>query len=143
MKKLLVIEEERERNRAMEDLLKEEEVLQAYDWAITGNEAWGFLSDNSYAAVSFDIMVKKGDGPNIVEQVMRKQMGLFLLRKLRGGAFENHGTPRDVPVVVFSAITNEEDIKEIKGLLGANGFFFQKPFDPIQVLAKLKELMSV
>jgi DNA-binding response OmpR family regulator len=137
---ILVIEDEKMLNRALEDALIRNKYQ--YCWVETGHDAWEKLSNNHYSLVILDVMVRPGQGTLIPEEIQRREMGLFLLKELRNGTFIANGAKPDTPVIICTAITDANNIEYIRELIGYLGAFYQKPKKPSEIMDKIKELLN-
>ena len=111
--RLLLAEDERSLSRAVTVLLRKNhyEVDPVYD----GEEALAYLCSGNYDGAILDIMMPKLDG-------------IAALRKIRERS--------NVPVIFLTA--KSEDVDKIQGLnLGADDYV-TKPFNPVEVLARVK-----
>ena len=111
--RLLLAEDEKSLSRAVTVLLRKNhyEVDPVYD----GEEALDYLNSGNYDGAILDIMMPKLDG-------------ISTLAKIRDRS--------NVPVIFLTA--KSEDVDKIQGLnLGADDYV-TKPFNPVEVLARVK-----
>jgi len=116
---VMVVEDDREMNKLQQELLAAHgmDSLPAYD----GMEALEVCLRCGADAVLLDLMLPRMDG-------------LETCRRLR----ESH--PSGMPIVIVTALANEECRKE--GLEAGANAYFCKPFDPDEVILRLRQLMA-
>ena len=113
MYNILVVDDDKEIVGAIEIYLKKEgyNILKAYN----GEEALDIVNNNEIHLIILDIMMPKKDGIETLEEI----------RKTNG-----------VPVILLSA--KSEDYDKIGGLnLGADDYI-TKPFNPLELIARVK-----
>lgn len=104
----------------------------ACDVAQSLAEAVAFLTTRAYPLVSLDLMIPEIT-PERAPSLPDLQCGLGLLAKIRGGEFEKHGTPRDVPVYVLTCVLESEARAQLSELAPVE--VLTKP-TPVRVLAE-------
>lgn len=109
-----------------------------------GAEAWESLQSTKYDLVLLDIMLPPDHEKEIpaLAGVQRLDMGLYLLEKLRDGKFESHGTSRDAPVVVISAVPGVDRWKRIEEFVGNDHWCLEKPVSPYDVVKEVKQALG-
>ena len=113
MYNILVVDDDREIVKAIEIYLKREgyNVIKAYD----GNEALNQVKENEIHLIILDVMMPKKDGMQTLEELRKKN---------------------SIPVIMLSA--KSEDYDKISGLeLGADDYI-TKPFNPLELVARVK-----
>lgn len=116
MYNILVVDDDKEIVKAIEIYLQNENyhILKAYD----GEEALRVIAKHEVQLVILDIMMPKKDGLETLE-VIRKNLS--------------------IPVIMLSA--KSEDIDKINGLnIGADDYV-TKPFNPVELIARVNALM--
>ncbi|TCO76897.1 response regulator transcription factor [Marinisporobacter balticus] len=116
MKNILIVDDEAEIVELLKVYLENHDfyVLEAYD----GEKALSLLEKNRVDAMILDIMMPKMNGIELIKKIRRKS---------------------NIPVIFLSA--KDEDIDKIYGLgLGADDYM-TKPFNPLEVVARLKSLI--
>ncbi len=120
MKKVLVVDDEEDMLRLVENLLRGEfEVLTAE----SGEEALRLIEDEMPDIVLLDIMMPGMDGWDFLEK----------FRKLRGA--------EKVPVIIFSI---RSDASEVLSALAVEGVvdYITKPFDPEDMKIRIRRAMG-
>lgn len=116
MYNILVVDDDKEIVKAIEIYLQKENymILKAYD----GVEALKILEENDVHLVILDVMMPKKDGIATLEEIRREKV---------------------IPVIILSA--KSEDIDKINGLnIGADDYL-AKPFNPVELIARVNALM--
>ena len=115
---ILVVDDDREIVDSIAIFLSGENynVLKAYD----GIEALDILSENEVHLMILDIMMPKMDG-------------IKTLMKLRES--------RNIPVIMLSA--KSEDADKILGLTAGADDYVTKPFNPSELVTKLKTILYI
>lgn len=146
-KRILIVEEEL--CKPIEDnallILLDDNGIE-YDIAETGAEAFGFLEKNRYDMICLDIMLEannEGKAPKLPADLKRVDVGVYILEKLRSGAFELDGAAKDTPVVVVSAVTGYERRKKIIKLLKKEEYYIQKPTEPKEIFKAIKNILGL
>jgi CheY-like chemotaxis protein len=143
--KILFVEDDLPENDA-DDILWTLLINESYDVTPvrTGAEAWESLQSTKYDLVLLDIMLPPGHRKVIppLAGVQRLDMGLYLLKELRSARFESHGTSRDVPVVVVSAVPGVVRWHNIGKLVGDNQCCLEKPVSPYDVVNAVKQALG-
>ena len=113
MYNILVCDDDKEIVKAIEIYLVKENynVLKAYD----GEQCLKILKENTIHLIILDIMMPKKDGIETIEEIRKE---------------------KSIPVIMLSAKSEDED--KIKGLnLGADDYV-TKPFNPLELIARVK-----
>jgi len=116
--KVLIVDDDREIVELLNIYLKNEgyDVLKAYN----GQQALNYIkNDDEIELVILDVMMPKVNGIEVVE-------------KLRE---ENHS----IPVIILSAKSSDND--KIQGLISGADDYVTKPFNPLEVIARVKSLL--
>lgn len=116
MYKILVVDDDKEIVKAIEIYLGKEnyEIIKAYD----GEQALEKIKENEIQLVILDIMMPKKDGIETLEEIRKD---------------------KNIPVIILSA--KSEDIDKINGLnIGADDYV-TKPFNPIELIARVNALI--
>ena len=119
-KKILVVDDEPNVVRTLTFVLKKE----GYDVssAVNGEEAIAKIKESKPSLMFLDIMMPKKDGYEVCQE-LKSDLNL-----------------RDIHIVMLSAKGQETD-KEKALSVGANEFM-TKPFSPIGVIGRVKELLA-
>lgn len=128
MAKILFVEDEIHFNQRYIELLRDD-LQHEVDIAQDGSEALEKLCMEKYDLILLDIMMPQGE--KIGQAVNGSQTGIEILRRLRNGAIEN--ADRNIPVIVFSAVAEREDMREIESLDVSD--YLKKPvrFDELKI----------
>ena len=113
MYNILVVDDDKEIVKAIEIYLEKENyfIYKAYD----GEEALKQINDNVINLIIMDIMMPKKDGIETLEEIRKN---------------------KDIPVILLSA--KSEDSDKIIGLdVGADDYI-TKPFNPLELIARVK-----
>lgn len=116
MYKILVVDDDKEIVKAIEIYLGKEnyKIIKAYD----GEQALEKIKENEIQLVILDIMMQKKDGIETLEEIRKD---------------------KNIPVIILSA--KSEDIDKINGLnIGADDYV-TKPFNPIELIARVNALI--
>lgn len=116
MYKILVVDDDKEIVKAIEIYLGKEnyEIIKAYD----GEQALKEIKKNEIQLIILDVMMPKKDGIETLEEIRRD---------------------KNIPVIMLSA--KSEDIDKINGLnIGADDYV-TKPFNILEVKARIKAIM--
>lgn len=116
MYKILVVDDDKEIVKAIEIYLGKEnyKIIKAYD----GEQALEKIKENEIQLVILDIMMPKKDGIETLEEIRKN---------------------KNIPVIILSA--KSEDIDKINGLnIGADDYV-TKPFNILEVKARIKAIM--
>ena len=117
MYKILVVDDDKEIVKAIEIYLGKEnyEIIKAYD----GEQALKEIKKNEIQLIILDVMMPKKDGIETLEEIRRD---------------------KNIPVIMLSA--KSEDIDKINGLnIGADDYV-TKPFNPIELIARVNALIK-
>jgi len=116
---VMIVEDDREMNQLQQELLAVHglDSVAAYD----GAEALEVCCKCDADAVMLDLMLPRMDG-------------FETCRKLRQGPHPN------IPIVIVTALDNNECRQE--GLAAGADAYFSKPFDPDEVISKLRQLLD-
>ena len=115
--KILVIDDDKEIVQLLEIYIRNEgyEPVAAYN----GKEALTKLNTNpDIALVILDLMMPEMDGMEVIKQVRKDS---------------------DIPILVLSAKT--ADMDKIQGLISGADDYVTKPFNPLEVMARVKSLL--
>lgn len=115
--KILVVDDDKEIVQLLEIYIRNEgyEPVAAYN----GKEALTKLNTNpDIALVILDLMMPEMDGMEIIKQVRKDS---------------------DIPILVLSAKT--ADMDKIQGLISGADDYVTKPFNPLEVMARVKSLL--
>ncbi|MFQ9706629.1 MAG: response regulator transcription factor [Limosilactobacillus pontis] len=115
--KILVVDDDKEIVQLLEIYIRNEgyEPLAAYN----GKEALTKLNTNpDIALVILDLMMPEMDGMEVIKQVRKDS---------------------DIPILVLSAKT--ADMDKIQGLISGADDYVTKPFNPLEVMARVKSLL--
>ena len=145
--RILFIEDQPERNRALQEILEDEYTVEKVG---TAGKAFEKLRDNAYDLLILDIMIPVGNLQDYLRDVRPNTAGITILNWLRKSD-DKLKTSQSVPVVTVSAIIEEDDIQFIKSILLTNiaqqrGFvvdelFFSKPYKIIAVKKVIDALL--
>ena len=116
MYNILVVDDDKEIVKAIEIYLGKEnyKIIKAYD----GEQALEKIKENEIQLVILDIMMPKKDGIETLEEIRKD---------------------KNIPVIILSA--KSEDIDKINGLnIGADDYV-TKPFNPIELIARVNALI--
>ena len=116
MYKILVVDDDKEIVKAIEIYLGKEnyEIIKAYE----GEQALKEIKKNEIQLIILDVMMPKKDGIETLEEIRRD---------------------KNIPVIMLSA--KSEDIDKINGLnIGADDYV-TKPFNPIELIARINALI--
>lgn len=91
------------------------EVVKAFD----GEEAWQVLSQGEVDLAILDVMMPKMEGIEVVEKARRADIS--------------------TPIIIASAKTADHD--KIEGLITGADDYVTKPFNPLEVIARVKSLL--
>ena len=115
--KILVVDDDKEIVQLMEIYIRNEgyEPVAAYN----GKEALTKLNTNpDIGLVILDLMMPEMDGMEVIKQVRKDS---------------------DIPILVLSAKTTDMD--KIQGLISGADDYVTKPFNPLEVMARVKSLL--
>jgi DNA-binding response OmpR family regulator len=117
MKKVLVIEDEKEMARGLKDLLE----FEGYDVTIagTGKEGFQFLGRNAPDCIILDLMLPDMSGYEICEQIRRKKL--------------------NTPILMLTAKAQEYD--KVRGFRVGADDYLTKPFSVGELLARVMALL--
>ncbi|QQK80014.1 response regulator transcription factor [Salicibibacter cibi] len=117
MKKMLIIEDEMHIAELERDYLQ----VNGYssDIAMTGEEGLKLANENNYDLIILDLMLPGVDG-------------FYICRKLRDRL--------DIPILMVTA--RKEDIDKIRGFDRGADDYIQKPFNPSELVARVKAHLS-
>ncbi|MDQ0061351.1 response regulator transcription factor [Paenibacillus harenae] len=115
-RRILVVDDEREIADLIEIYLKNEgfETVKAYD----GEQALDLFGKHSFDLVILDIMMPKMDGLEVCRRLRQDQA---------------------VPILMLSAKT--QDMDKIMGLMTGADDYMIKPFNPLELLARVRSLL--
>lgn len=117
MKRILVVDDEKNMRKIISDYIKSSEM--AVETACDGEEALEMIEENHYDLVVLDVMMPKMDGWSVLRQIKKN---------------------KDIPVLMLTARSEEND--EIFGLeLGADEYI-GKPFSPKILMARIALLLK-
>ena len=113
MYQILVVDDDREIANAKEIYLSREgyKVLKAYD----GEEALNIIKNNEIHLIILDVMMPKKDGIETLEEIRKT---------------------KTIPVIMLSA--KSEDYDKIAGLDTGADDYITKPFNPLELIARVK-----
>ena len=116
MYNILVVDDDKEIVKAIEIYLGKEnyKIFKAYD----GNEALKILKENDIQLVILDIMMPNKDGLETLEEIRKN---------------------KKIPVIMLSA--KSEDIDKINGLNCGADDYVTKPFNPVELIARVNALI--
>lgn len=116
MHNILIVDDDKEIVKAIEIYLGKENytIFKAYD----GNQALEQISKNNIQLVILDIMMPNKNGLETLEQIRKD---------------------KNIPVIMLSA--KSEDIDKINGLNTGADDYITKPFNPIELIARVNALM--
>lgn len=117
MKRILLAEDEEVLRMLIVDTLEDEEYQ--VDEAADGEEALHFIKQNEYDLLILDYMMPVYSGMEVIEKVREKSM---------------------VKILMLSAKSQQYEQDKILSI-GANDFM-AKPFSPLQLLEKVKEMLN-
>ena len=87
-----------------------------------------------------DINLEKGTNKSL-QAVRRAEVGLNVLQRIRRGKFEEAGNPKDIPVVVLSAVILVDVMDKIRKLVSEE-YYLIKPKTPATVADVLKRAIE-
>ena len=113
---ILVVDDDKEIVKAIEIYLGKEnyKIIKAYD----GEQALEKIKENEIQLVILDIMMPKKDGIETLEEIRKDQ---------------------NIPVIMLSA--KSEDIDKINGLNNGADDYITKPFNPVELIARVNALI--
>ena len=113
---ILVVDDDKEIVKAIGIYLKNEnyEILKAYD----GEEAIKIINNEKVDLIILDIMMPKKNGIETLEEIRKD---------------------KNIPVILLSA--KSEDIDKINGLTYGADDYITKPFNPVELIARVKALL--
>ena len=113
---ILVVDDDKEIVKAIGIYLKNEnyEILKAYD----GEEAIKIINNEKVDLIILDIMMPKKNGIETLEEIRKD---------------------KNIPVILLSA--KSEDIDKINGLNYGADDYITKPFNPVELVARVKALL--
>ena len=113
---ILVVDDDKEIVKAIGIYLKNEnyEILKAYD----GEEAIKIINNEKVDLIILDIMMPKKNGIETLEEIRKD---------------------KNIPVILLSA--KSEDIDKINGLNYGADDYITKPFNPVELIARVKALL--
>ncbi len=116
MSKILIVEDEKN----ISDLIKDTISLAhyEYDCSYDGEDALNKIKENKYDLILLDIMLPKIDGFEIIEKIKTI----------------------DTPIIFLSAKNDVNSI--VKGLKGGGIDYITKPFEPLELLARIELRIS-
>lgn len=116
MAKILIVEDEKN----IYDLIKDTISLAhyEYDCSYDGEDALNKIKENKYDLILLDIMLPKIDGFEIIEKIKTI----------------------DIPIIFLSAKNDVNSI--VKGLKGGGIDYITKPFEPLELLARIELRIS-
>ena len=116
MYNILVVDDDKEIVKAIGIYLKNEnyEILKAYD----GEEAIKIINNEKVDLIILDIMMPKKNGIETLEEIRKD---------------------KNIPVILLSA--KSEDIDKINGLNYGADDYITKPFNPVELIARVKALL--
>lgn len=103
---ILWIEDERNGIERFVEMLKEE-VDCSIVFSSDGADAIQRLCDSDFDFIILDIMMPTGEG--MPTRVTPKRAGIELLRMIRNGEIKDQKVDKDIPVIAFTAVSNEVD----------------------------------
>ncbi len=116
MYNILVVDDDKEIVKAIEIYLGKEnyKIIKAYD----GEQALEKIKENEIQLVILDIMMPKKDGIETLEEIRKD---------------------KNIPVIMLSA--KSEDIDKINGLNNGADDYITKPFNPVELIARVNALI--
>jgi CheY-like chemotaxis protein len=105
----------------------------------TGEDAWKCLTSEAYDCIVLDIMLPRGEGNNMPDQILQYDSGVFLLKSLKTGKFPLNTIGR---VIVASAVADLRAMETIKELYKEIPYF-EKPFYPEDLTEAIEQLMGM
>jgi len=116
MYNILVVDDDKEIVKAIEIYLGKEnyKIIKAYD----GEQALEKIKENKIQLVILDIMMPKKDGIETLEEIRKD---------------------KNIPVIMLSA--KSEDIDKINGLNNGADDYITKPFNPVELIARVNALI--
>lgn len=116
MYNILVVDDDKEIVKAIEIYLGKEnyKIIKAYD----GEQALEKIKENQIQLVILDIMMPKKDGIETLEEIRKD---------------------KNIPVIMLSA--KSEDIDKINGLNNGADDYITKPFNPVELIARVNALI--
>lgn len=116
MSKILIVEDEKNISKLIQDTVSLANY--EFDCSFDGEDALKKINKNTYDLILLDIMLPKLDGFQIVEQMENK----------------------DIPIIFLSAKNDVSTI--VKGLKSGGKDYITKPFEPLELLAKIELRME-
>ena len=110
------------------------------DTAEDGTEAMKKLHSERYDVILLDINLERGINQSL-QAVRRAEVGLNVLQRIRRGEFEEAGNPKDIPVVVLSAVILVDVMAQIRELI-LEEYYLIKPKDPATVADAVKRAVQ-
>lgn len=116
MYNILVVDDDKEIVKAIEIYLGKEnyKIIKSYD----GEQALEKIKENEIQLVILDIMMPKKDGIETLEEIRKD---------------------KNIPVIMLSA--KSEDIDKINGLNNGADDYITKPFNPVELIARVNALI--
>ena len=116
MYNILVVDDDKEIVKAIEIYLGKEnyKIIKAYD----GEQALEKIKENKIQLVILDIMMPQKDGIETLEEIRKD---------------------KNIPVIMLSA--KSEDIDKINGLNNGADDYITKPFNPVELIARVNALI--
>ena len=115
--KILVVDDDKEIVELLSIYVKNEgyDVIKAYD----GKEALSKIATNpDINLMILDIMMPKMDGMEVVKELRKESQ---------------------IPIIMLTAKTTDMD--KIQGLIAGNDDYVTKPFNPLEIMARVKSLL--
>jgi DNA-binding response OmpR family regulator len=118
LKKLLIVDDDREIAELIQIYLSNEgyQTVTAHD----GEEALSLLADGTFHLAVLDIMMPKLDGLEVCRRIRKEQ---------------------EVPIPILMLSARAEDIDKIMGLMTGADDYMVKPFNPLELVARVKSLL--
>ncbi len=106
--------------------------------ASTGGDAWRCLTTEVYDCIVLDVMLPRGEGDSMPDQVPQYDSGVFLLESLKMGKFPKNKLES---VIVASAIADLRAMERIKEQYREVPYC-EKPFYPHDLIDAIKQILE-
>lgn len=111
----------------------------------SASEAEKKLREMKYDLLLLDIRLVEPEG-DYFKGTFWTRAGQNLLKLIRNGEYEPKGTSRSVPVIVISAVSNQESVEEIKNIGQKDGNFleyYNKPVSLNEIFNSVNKALSI